>query len=396
VSPLGQELGFKTRYAVCVASPSTLAVDPARTRLSDDPSKPRAIIMDPAEPWHVNQEQPVHPMYAYLYIGDREEGLVLTNAATLLDGDPDNNFLQRATLADGSNAFNPEGVLDGLTYLTLAGHYVYATARSGLVVIDVDQPLDPKVVAVVGPRFLNQPRCVAIQFRYAFVTDADGLRVIDITDPAKPVPVPGAKVPLTDAHRLYVARTYAFVAAGHQGLAIVDVTSPERPHLLQKFDADGQLSDVRDVRVGMTNASLFAYVADGRNGLRVLELMGPHTTPQFRGFTPPLDPRLIATYPTHGPALAVSKALDRDRAVDETGHQVAVFGRLGSRPLTLSEMQRMFLRDGQVWTVTDEAETPPQPFTYHVPGIEGPKKKTDPSKRPGPGGAKKPKSGPAQ
>lgn len=396
VSPLGQELGFKTRYAVCVASPSTLAVDPARTRLSDDPTKPRATIMDPVEPWHVNQEQPVHPMYAFLYIGDRDEGLVLTNAATLLDGDPDNNFLQRATFADGSNAFNPEGVLDGLTYLTLAGHYVYATARSGLVVIDVDQPLDPKVVAVVGPKFLNQPRCVAVQFRYAFVTDADGLRVIDITDPAKPVPVPGAKVPLADAHRLYVARTYAFVAAGREGLAIIEVTSPERPRLLQKFDADGRLGDVRDVKVGMTNASLFAYVADGRNGLRVLELMGPHTTPQFRGFTPPLDPRLIATYPTHGPALAVSKALDRDRAVDETGHQVAAFGRLGSRPLTLSETQRMFLRDGQVWTVTDEADTPPQPFTYQVPGIEGPKKKTDPSKRPSPGGPKKPKSDPAQ
>ena len=31
-------------------------------------------------------------------------------------------------------------------------------------------------------------------------------------------------------------------------------------------------------------------------------------------------------------ALALSKGLDRDRAVDETGGQIAVFGRLGSRP----------------------------------------------------------------
>ena len=56
------------------------------------------------------------------------------------------------------------------------------------------------------------------------------------------------------------------------------------------------------MKVGMTNASLFAYVANGKHGMAVLELMGPHTTPQFRGFAPPLDPQLIATFHTHGPA----------------------------------------------------------------------------------------------
>lgn len=65
------------------------------------------------------------------------------------------------------------------------------------------------------------------------------------------------------------------------------------------------------------------------------------------------EPKLIATYKTLGPALSISKGLDRDRAVDESGHQVAVFGRRGARPFNLQEMQRMFLRDGQVFTVTD-------------------------------------------
>src|SRR5690606_27753863 len=91
---------------------------------------------------------------------------------------------------------------------------------------------------------------------------------------------------------------------------------------------------------------------------------GPDSTPQFRGFSPPLQPQLIATYHTHAPALAVSKGLDRDRAVDESGHQVAVFGRLGSRPLTLSEMQALYLDpSGRVWTVSDEPEAEPLPFT---------------------------------
>ena len=43
------------------------------------------------------------------------------------------------------------------------------------------------------------------------------------------------------------------------------------------------------------------------------------------------------------PALSLSRGLDRDRGVDETGDQIAVFGRLGSRPLNLQEMRELYL-----------------------------------------------------
>jgi hypothetical protein len=53
-----------------------------------------------------------------------------------------------------------------------------------------------------------------------------------------------------------------------------------------------------------------------------------------------------------GVAMGITKPLDRDRAVDETGHQVSVLGRIGSRPCNLEEMRRMFLtKDGKVWSV---------------------------------------------
>jgi hypothetical protein len=71
-------------------------------------------------------------------------------------------------------------------------------------------------------------------------------------------------------------------------------------------------------------------------------------------------PELIATYPTHGPALALSKGLDRDRAVDESGNQLAVFGRRGARPFNRQEMQRLYLRDGKLYTVTNDAPAPPK------------------------------------
>jgi hypothetical protein len=74
--------------------------------------------------------------------------------------------------------------------------------------------------------------------------------------------------------------------------------------------------------------------------------------PGYYGFAPQVKPMVIARKHTAGPAINITKPLDRDRAVDETGHQVSVFGRLGSRPFTLEEMRKMFLtKEGKVWMV---------------------------------------------
>jgi hypothetical protein len=85
-----------------------------------------------------------------------------------------------------------------------------------------------------------------------------------------------------------------------------------------------------------------------------VQLTAPDTQPRFYGFSPEPRPQLIAWRATASPALSLAKGLDRDRAVDETGHQIAVFGRLGSRPFTLPEQRKLYLNpDGTVWTVKD-------------------------------------------
>jgi hypothetical protein len=164
-------------------------------------------------------------------------------------------------------------------------------------------------------------------------------------------------VPLADARRLYIARTYAYVAAKQDGLVILNVTNPRAPKVYQKVTLGGALNDAEDVIVGTTNASLFAYVADGRNGMKVLQLTSPESQRNFYGFSPAPMPELIAWAKTPTPAIALSKGLDRDRAVDETGGQIAVFGRLGSRPFTRDEMERLFMtRSGAPWKVSDEVD----------------------------------------
>jgi hypothetical protein len=346
VSPVGQRLFVATKNALAVASPTTLGVDPLRRQLPE------------------NEEQAIHLLYGFLYVADKEEGLVIIGDAnlkakspgvgTLLDGNPSNNFLKRAL------AFNPGGVLTGARRIAIAGTFAYILTDRALVVVDLDNPLAPRVTANIGAPALHDPRGIAVQFRYAFVVDREGLKVLDVTDLAQPKPVAGALVPLEDARNVYVARTYAYVSAGKQGVAIVDVEKPDAPKLDQTYTAEGQLNDVNDVKIGMVAASAFAFVADGKNGLRVLQIVSPWDDPaHFSGFSPRPTPKLIATARTRGPALAISKGIDRDRAVDESGNQVAVFGRRGARPLKRDEMRALYIHSGtgDPYVVTDDADT---------------------------------------
>jgi len=296
----------------------------------------------------INEEQPIAKLYGYAYISDAVEGLVVVDVRTLADGIPTNNHLDR------SAAFNPGGQLTGASSIIIAGNDAYITTPRGLVVVDISDPLHPRVAAEVGAPALNQPRHVAVQFRYAFVTDADGLKVLDVTNPNNPKAVPGATVAMPQATGIYVARTYAYVAAGSQGLAIVDIERPEHPRLDQTFNAGGKISDARDVKLGMTNVSLFAYVADGKNGLQVVELSAPDTVPGNLGYSPRPNPRLVGHYGGAGGAVGISEGYHRDRGVDESGNQIAVFGRRGARPFNLQEQAKMFLKNGNLWTVTND------------------------------------------
>ncbi|MEJ5977292.1 hypothetical protein WG901_11640 [Novosphingobium sp. PS1R-30] len=347
-SPLGQKNHVGTSNATCMAIPTNQAIAPTR-------STPELRRM--------NQEQPFSPIYNYAFVTDSVEGLIAVNVDTFADGEFRNNDLKRAL------TFNPDGALTGARHITLAGDYAYVVTDRALVTVHLTKPwsretpceigkdetcLAPEITSVTP---LSDPRATAVQFRYLWVTTANGLELFDVTKLASPVHQPSATVPLADARRIYLARTYAYVAAKRDGLVIVNITRPHAPTIYQKVTFDGQLNDAEDVIVGSTNASLFAYVADGRNGLKVLQLTSPSSQPNFYGFSPAPKPELIAWAKTPSPALALSKGLDRDRGVDETGGQIAVFGRLGSRPFTRPEMEKLFMTGkGAPFKVTDEVD----------------------------------------
>ena len=332
-SKLGQNLHIASTNATCMAIPTGQPINPQRNT---------AVMRE------INQEQPFLPIYSYVAITDSVEGLILANVETLADGEFRNNRLKRAV------TWNPDTVLKGARHITLAGEVAFIAADAGLVVVDLHDPLAPRLAKVLP---LVDARASAVQFRYLWVTDKEGLKLFDVIRLLDPVPVASGTVPLADARRIYVARTYAYVAAKGEGLVIVNVTRPEAPKIYQRVTLGGSLNDAEDVIVGSTNASLFAYVADGRNGLKVLQLTSPDSQRNFYGFSPEPKPELIAWARTPSPAVALSKGIDRDRAVDETGGQIAVFGRLGSRPFNRPEMEKLFLnRNRAPWQVSDDVD----------------------------------------
>src|SRR5262249_26393909 len=179
VSPLGQQFYVRTTYATAVAAPCTPAPDPTRTQRPE------------------NREQKVHPMYGYLYILDKYEGLIVVNAASTIDGNPLNNFLRRLV------TFNPNGILTGARAIAIAGTYAYICSDAALVVVSIENPKEREIVSRLNSSFLKEPRAVAFQFRYAYVCDREGIKVLDVTDLARPEPV--SQMLLEDARNIYLA-----------------------------------------------------------------------------------------------------------------------------------------------------------------------------------------------
>ena len=75
--------------------------------------------------------------------------------------------------------FHPLRLFGSVRHIQLAGHNAFIGTEDKLIVVDLNDPLKPKVVSSLP---FKQVRGIAVQFRFAFVTDADGFHVVDITE----------------------------------------------------------------------------------------------------------------------------------------------------------------------------------------------------------------------
>ncbi len=161
-----------------------------------------------------------------------------------------------------------------------------ADGAGGLLVADVTAPDAPLVLARLAT---TEAKGLAAAGSHLLVADGPGgVRVVDVSSPNSPRLV--ATVATTDARAIAVAGPFAYVADGAGGLAVLDVGDPSTPALLEAIDldpADPGPCDARAVEVFPLLSPIFgtfkayqtvAAVADGGNGLKVLDV----TDPAFR------------------------------------------------------------------------------------------------------------------
>ena len=233
VSPLGQRLYVKTKYATAVATSH------------DAGGRSRCARTDPA-----NEEQKIHLMYGV----SLRHGQIRRPGRRWQSG-PEGQKSRRRHAARRQSAeqfhgraltFNPGGILNGARRITIAGTYAYILCDRGLVVVDLDNPLAAARHRgnrrARSERSAGHRRAVPLRIRRRSPGTKGARRHRSRASSRRA----GALVRLDDARNVYVSRTYAYVAGGKHGLAIVNVEQPEHPRLDQMFI--GRRQDQRSAR----------------------------------------------------------------------------------------------------------------------------------------------------
>ncbi len=186
-------------------------------------------------------------------------------------------------------------------------HLVVANGRAGLRIIDVSNPATPHEVAQA---ILTAPaRRVTIAGERAFVIVAgsanSGLQVLDVAAPTNPRKLGYLPIPAVSINALAVSGDYAFVAAGETGVWIIDVSNPSRP---------GEVLRLRPpiFPTDLAVAAPYLYVIDAFEssaGLTIIDIGDPATPHEVAHVPIPLV--------SFGVAIADNHAYVANQATDE-------------------------------------------------------------------------------
>ncbi|MFO7560418.1 MAG: hypothetical protein R6X10_16430 [Desulfobacterales bacterium] len=218
---------------------------------------------------------------SFAFIADGADGLRVIQILQAFDTYPINppEMLQTIPIPDGT----AKDVL-------FAGDYLYVAAGSeGLQVIKIIRPnLDLNPDATLSFNLvasLDTPgdaKALDFYYDYVFIADgASGLQIVDVGNnggtPENPLLAGSIDTP-GDASGVWVNSVYsqdlvyAYIADGDKGYRVIDVTDPANPVKVENltYDTPGFASDV-----AVNDTSDIAIVADGSGGLTILSMARP-------------------------------------------------------------------------------------------------------------------------
>jgi len=265
--------------------------------------------------WIVTVANPQAPkLVTHVWEQDDANGIAVAgHYVYLVDGDWD------LGIYDVRDPEKPEAVgfisVGGASDVDVVGLYAYVSGRS-FQVIDVSTPSQPKRVGRYDTGSLSTK---IIGARAYLATSVPGPTILDLTDPTTPTLV-GSRAFPNRTFEVWADGSMAYVNDGDTGLHLVDVTQPARPVEVANYpqwhandmrivgglayltDGEGlRILDVTDARnvheVGFYNAPVYsrgvwveahyAYVADERAGLRIVDVGDPTAPREVGAFALP-------------------------------------------------------------------------------------------------------------
>lgn len=174
----------------------------------------------------------------------------------------------------------------GLAVAVRGGQAVVAhggsgTRNSGVSVVDVSQPTEPRRLGTYGWLSRAEPVGVALLGSTALVADSgEGLRVIDLSEPARPSEV-GLYRAGGGARGVAVAKNVAYVIdtpaprAPALTLRVVAVVDPSHPGVIGSVDIPVTAFGDPNAGIGLGASAGRIYVAAGPGGLHVVDASDP-------------------------------------------------------------------------------------------------------------------------
>lgn len=184
--------------------------------------------------------------------------------------------------------------------LAVSGGYGYAVVPDGLVVIDVNDPSQPKTAAsrVVA----RTPLDLAVSDLHAFIACGDGgLQVVSISRPREPSVV-GSYAPQNGGVTCVAASDNVAVAGiPGVGAAVLDIGDPAQP---------------REVKLVAGQATIESVTIAGRRAFVSADKL------VIIGLDPPAQAEIVATHESTEPLLGLGFAADRLVVADAGGYRL--------------------------------------------------------------------------
>jgi hypothetical protein len=286
---------------------------------ADDGTGGGLVAMDVLQPYNAQvigkSSQPagagfqvaIHENYAYLTVGHRDYTFYpkLPPIVTCTRGLQSFDVTHPESPATGGYLnMLPNGYIEGdIDFepgeIVVSGTVALVADGPGLYVIDVTQPLTPTQFALYQFASTETAQGVAMNGPYALVAvQGAGLQVLDITSPITPTLV--STYPLTDAMDVVVHEQYAYVADGSQGVRVLNVSDVQHISPVGEVDTPGTANS-------LALDGQYLYVADGEAGVRMIDVSLPE------------NPVEAGAYDTPGNAVDVAARGGRVYVADSSG-----------------------------------------------------------------------------